>query len=569
MDKSVMSCFEPRSGQIQTGLLGERGTVTVVITTFGQARFLADSISSAIVQTHEADDIIVVDDGSTDDLATVVANFDKVRLIRQEKRGLSAARNTGLQKCVTSHILFLDADDRLLPNALEAGLDSAARCIDCAFVYGRYRIVSEKGQLRGVQHYDPTTEDAYLLLLRRNVIGMHATVLYRRDRLLEVGGFDESLHRHEDYDLYLRIARKYPIANHPSVVAEYREHGDNMSPEHTETLQAALAVLARHEIEARSAGNAGVLAAVRQGRASWRKFYALQELRSLRGVRGRELPSAAIRSLLRAIRWSPTASARLLAHFLGHRMMRVLPPFVMRQGVRFMPAWVVREIERVYGSAVTIPLGSVGFGDLRRLSPVSRAFGFDRGTPVDRYYIERFLAKNAGHISGRVLEIGDNTYTRRFGGSRVDHSDILHIDYSNPCATFIGDLAHRNVLPEAIFDCIVLTQTLHLIFDVRAAIETLHRALKPGGVLLITSPGISPVDRGEWEATWYWSLTAAALRGLLQERFHSRDVTVEAHGNVFAATCFLYGIAVEELDKADLDVDDASFPVIVAGSATK
>src|SRR5205823_2030789 len=163
----------------------------------------------------------------------------------------------------------------------------------------------------------------------------------------------------------------------------------------------------------------------------------------------------------------------------------------------------------------TIPFGSVRFGDLRRLSPISSTFGFDRGTPVDRHYIERFLAGNADDIRGRVLEIEDNTYTVRFGGSRVERSDIFHIDDTNPHATFVGDLARRHLLPEAIFDCIVMTQTLQFIFDMRAAIENLHRALKPRGGLLMTTPGVSAIDSGQWKETWYWSLTAGAVRNLL------------------------------------------------------
>jgi SAM-dependent methyltransferase len=208
-------------------------------------------------------------------------------------------------------------------------------------------------------------------------------------------------------------------------------------------------------------------------------------------------------------------------------------------------------------------------GDSRRLVPVSRTFGFDRGTPVDRYYIERFLAENAGDIRGRVLEVGDNAYTLRFGGARVGQSDILHVDATNPRATFVGDLARRDVLPEGVFDCIILTQTLQFIFDMHGAVATLYRSLKPGGTLLLTAPGISPVDRGEWGAIWYWSITAVGARRLLEEQFPSDAITVGAYGNVFAATAFLYGLALEELELADLNVDDASFPVTVAARAVK
>jgi len=243
--------------------------------------------------------------------------------------------------------------------------------------------------------------------------------------------------------------------------------------------------------------------------------------------------------------------------------------FIRLLGRRARKILVGRRIARLCGRPEWFPLGSVRFGDLGQLSPFSRCWGLDRGTPVDRYYIERFLAKNADDIRGRVLEIGDNAYTLRFGGARVGQSDILHVDASNPRATFVGDLARLDVLPESVFDCIVLTQTLHLVYDMRAAVATLHRALKPGGVLLLTTPGISQLDPGEWGPTWYWSLTALAARRLLEEQFSPDNLTVEAHGNVFAATAFLYGIAVEELDRADLEVEDAAYPVTVAARAVK
>jgi SAM-dependent methyltransferase len=214
-------------------------------------------------------------------------------------------------------------------------------------------------------------------------------------------------------------------------------------------------------------------------------------------------------------------------------------------------------------------VGGCRFGDLSRLSPVSEDYGFDRGTPVDRYYIERFLGDNSGDISGRVLEVGDNAYTLRFGSDRVAQSDILHVDASNPRATLVGDIAREQTLPKASFDCIVFTQTLHLVFDMRAAVANLHDALKPGGVLLLTAPGITSVDTGIWAQTWYWSITAVAARRLLEGRFRPDRVAVEAHGNVFAATAFLYGLAYEELDRADLDMDDPRYPVIVAARAVR
>jgi glycosyltransferase involved in cell wall biosynthesis len=539
---------------MEGGAPEERSSVAVIVTTFNHARYLADAISSVLSQTRPADDVIVVDDGSTDDPDAVVNDFSGVRMIRQENRGLASARNTGLRNCTTSHVVFLDADDRLCPQALEAGLACAAKRPECAFVYGGHRFVSENGNALGADRYDPISGDAHLAFLQGNPvvnpIAMHATVLYRRDCLIEIGGFDEALRRCEDYDLYLRIAQKYPVSSHQAIVAEYRLHKENMSADAKAQLRTVLAVLDRHE---RRIVNARERIALQKGRAAWKKFYVSQMLSPARARSRGQKPTVSLQHLTQAALWSPGVVLRFL---IRDQLTRLLPPAI------------VRRIQRLRGRADSFPLGSVNFGDLRRLSPIS-TFGFDRGTPVDRYYVERFLTKYAANIRGRVLEAGDNAYTLRFGGSCVERSDILHLDGTNPRATLIGDLQRLDVLPEGVFDCIVLTQTLHFLFDMRAGVATLHRALKPGGVLLLTAPGITQVDCGTWGSKLAWSLTATAARRLLEERFQSDSVIVEAHGNVLAATAFLYGLAVEELKCSDLDVDDPNFPVIVAARATK
>jgi SAM-dependent methyltransferase len=211
-----------------------------------------------------------------------------------------------------------------------------------------------------------------------------------------------------------------------------------------------------------------------------------------------------------------------------------------------------------------IPLGAVRFGDLRRLSPIGRDFGYERGTPVDRYYIEGFIGRHAVDVRGRVLELATNDYTKRFGGSRVLQSDVLNLK-PGPSATIVGDLAKAGTLPKAVFDCIIFTQALQYIYDSRAAVENLYQALKPGGVLLATAPGLSPVD--VWP--WYWTFTAASLRKLLEDRFGQEAITVEAHGNIFVATAFLFGLAVEEIDVAELEVDDPKIAITVAARAVK
>ena len=241
-----------------------------------------------------------------------------------------------------------------------------------------------------------------------------------------------------------------------------------------------------------------------------------------------------------------------------------------RKVKQVLPATILRFIQRMRGRPLhEIPVGSVRFGDLRRLSPISHKFGFDRGTPIDRYYIETFLSRNVGDIRGCVLEIGDNRYTRQFGGEHVERSDVLSVE-ANVKATFIGDLARSDTLPEFAFDCIILTQTLQYIFDLRAAIATLFRALRPGGILLLTVPSLrSQVDGRAWGSTWYWWFTSAAIRHLLEELFSPEAVTVDTFGNIFVATAFHFGIALEELKPVEIDLSDLEFPVIVAARAIK
>lgn len=221
--------------------------------------------------------------------------------------------------------------------------------------------------------------------------------------------------------------------------------------------------------------------------------------------------------------------------------------------------------------ALGIPgVGRVDFGSLRSTVPVSRKFGVDRGLPIDRFYIEAFLEQHRNDVRGQVLEIGERTYTERYGGERVSGSDILHVSKENPSVTIVADLADAPQIPDGRFDAIILTQTLQLIFDPPSAVGTLYRILRPGGVLLLTVPGITPVaSRSQWGATWYWSFTRLAVERLLQGPFAGSDVTVTNQGNVLASVAFLHGLAAGELEPAELAVVDPDYPVIVAARARR
>jgi glycosyltransferase involved in cell wall biosynthesis/SAM-dependent methyltransferase len=476
--------------------------ISVVVNVYNQAQFLGEALDSVVAQSHKADEIIVVDDGSSDMPQIVTDRYPGIRVIRQSNQGLAAARNAGLNAATAELIVFLDADDRLLPNALEAGIAALANKPECAFAFGGHRRIDVEGNPLG-KDVKPPTATGYYDLLWGNQIGMHATVIYFRRTLLEAGGFDVSLAYGEDYDVYLRLAQRYPIAVYRDIVAEYRRHGENMSNNAHKML---LWVLKIHDRQWPAASKDPRLAeAWRQGQMDWRNYYR-------------------------------------------------------------------REIRAGGSAATAVPtpaLASANIADLARTRPISDEFGYDRGTPIDRIYIEDFLQRNNSSISGRVLEVGDDTYSRRFGADRITKQDVLHITTGNPAATIVGDLSTKGLLPSGAFDCLVLTQTLHLVYDMRAAVQEMHRALRPGGVVLLTVPGITRIDRGQWGKDWFWSLTEVSARRLFAEVFGAENVTVESDGNVYAATLFLQGLAAEEADEAMLAAYDPCFPVLISVRAQK
>lgn len=216
------------------------------------------------------------------------------------------------------------------------------------------------------------------------------------------------------------------------------------------------------------------------------------------------------------------------------------------------------------------PRGCVRWGGLRRTSPVSRVFGLDRGTAIDRYYIEKFLTKSSALIGGVVLEIGDDYYTKKYGGSRVTRSEILHAVEGNAKATLIGDLQTGEGIPTNIFDCIILTQTLQFLYDMKSAVETLHRSLRPGGVALVTGTGISQISRYDMDR-WgeYWRFTTLSAMRMFEEVFGKGQIKVSSHGNVLSATAFLQGISAGELRVSELDVYDQDYEVVITIEAIK
>ncbi len=317
-------------------------SVSVVIPCYNQGRFLGEAIASAGAQGSLVSEIVVVDDGSTDETREVATRDGSVRYIRQERQGLSGARNSGWRASSGDFVVFLDSDDRLLPGAVEAGFEASRRWPQAAFIFGHYELIDERGAVQptwrelcvtddrsfttgdfelvlpdgrraGRSRKPRRVSDHYTAMLRRNYISMPATVLYRRAVLEETGGFDPRLSAVEDYEFYLRVTRMHPVAGHDRVVAQYRRHPAAMSCDMLNMLRMALFVL--REQRPYLAEHPGATEAYEEGLVFWKRHYGKQLIRSvpnhLAAGRLRQAGSSCLWPLALAVGAEPRAPHRL------------------------------------------------------------------------------------------------------------------------------------------------------------------------------------------------------------------------------------------------------------------
>ncbi len=257
----------------------QTASVSVVITCYNQGQFLREAVESVLAQSYRSFEIIIVDDGSTDNTAQVAAMYPGVRYIYQNNGGLSSARNTGAKHSNGSFLVFLDADDLLTSVALEMGIHHLNAHPDCAFVSGHYTVIRSNGQVVPQSRNSVVLKDHYVELLRGNYIGMHGTVMYRRANFEDAGGFDPSLRACEDYEMYLRIARTSPVYSYDAVVAQYRHHSGNISRNRALMLKSSLAVLQAQRTYLRSPEQTEAL---EEGIRFWQTLYGYRLIRELR-----------------------------------------------------------------------------------------------------------------------------------------------------------------------------------------------------------------------------------------------------------------------------------------------
>jgi glycosyltransferase involved in cell wall biosynthesis/SAM-dependent methyltransferase len=537
-----------------------RPLVSVITIFHDEERFLAEAIESVLAQTYDRWELLLCDDGSSDGSPGIARRFaaehpDRIVYLEHAghaNRGMSATRNLGLERARGELVAFLDGDDVWVPEKLARQVELIRQHPEAAGVYGRLHVWhawTRRPEDLALDYAQPlggppdTLVPPPDLLVRflRDDVHTPSGVLFRRDVLDAVGGYEESFRgMHEDGIVLAKICLRWPMYASGEVWYKYRQHPDSCC--NTEIAAGRDRAALRAYLEWIDGYLAGA------GHAGTEVAGVVRELLSRAGDGGhasrRERMGITVGRGLKAVRE------------LGDRVV----PMRVRGWIGLL----------THGTRRRPPPGWVHMGSLRRTEPVSPFFGFDRGQPVDRYYIERFLEAHRADVRGRVLEVGDRTYTEQFGAGRVTRSDVLHAQPENPEATLVGDLCTGEGIPEAAFDCMILTQVLPFVWDVPAALATATRALKPGGVLLLTVPGISQISRYDADR-WgdFWRFTSQSVRRLLGATFAADRVELTIYGNALSATAFLHGVAAHELRPDELNDRHPDYEVIIAVRAVK
>ena len=540
--------------------------VSVIVPFWNAGAFLEEAIASVTGQTFASWELLLVDDGGADDSSAIAARYaeqfpERIRCLAHDgraNRGVAASRNLGVCHARGRYVAFLDADDVWLPTKLArqtAILDSepeaAMVCGPSLFWYGWTGRPEDTARdyvkdLR-ITPAGLVRPPALLIssLTRGTFVANPSTILIRREALGRTGGFEESflgaVQTFEDDAFLAKLQLRETVFVATECWNKYRRHENSLLSIMTDTGKTREAKLfylrwLERYLDQHQVDDPEIRAALDHG------FWPY-----------RHPARAAVRDALRLI---SVANAKAL---LKATARRTLPPGV--QG------WLRGRLAR----RRAVPGQPVDLGGLRRVTPVSRLLGRDRGSPIDRYYIAQFLEANAARIRGHALELDDDGYTRAYGGDRVTRSDVLHVNATNPRATIVADLTSaEHQIPSNRFDTVILTQTLPFIYDIHAVVQTLHRILRPGGTVLATVGGITPISRRDMER-WghFWSFTTLSARRLFEEAFAPADVQVEAFGNVLAATAFLHGLSAEELSPSELDHRDPDYEVVIAIVAVK
>jgi glycosyltransferase involved in cell wall biosynthesis len=535
--------------------------VSCIIIFFNAKEFFAEAIDSIFAQSYDNWELILADDGSTDSSTMIAQEYvqkypDKVRYVEHEGHqnlGMSATRNLGIRNSNGEYIALLDADDVWLPHKLERQVEILKLYPEAAMVYGpALNWLSWSGNFQDSQidYLDSVTHPNQLMkppklitlfLTGQDFVPGPSSILARRKIIEEIGGFEETFRgMYEDQAFYTKVCMKAPVFVASECWFKYRQHE-----------------------------NSCCSIASKKGQEDDARLFFLEWLDNiLYKKRATDIELLhTVKMELWCYRYPIMYKIQSSTQSFIGRVKATLKLIAKRKLPSSIKHWLKLQTE---AGKCHPPLGRVNLGDLQRLTPICKDFGWERGLPLDRYYIENFLSRHAKDIQGHVLEIQEPLYSCKFGGDRITKNDVLHIEAGNPKATIVADLTKADYLASDTFDCIILTQTLQFIYDTRAAIKTIHRILKPGGVLLATVSGISQISRGDMERSGhYWSFTTLSIQRLFAEVFEQDKVEVRAYGNVLSAIAFLHGIVTEELEQSKLDYHNPEYQVLITARAVK
>jgi peptidoglycan/xylan/chitin deacetylase (PgdA/CDA1 family)/glycosyltransferase involved in cell wall biosynthesis len=440
----------------------------------------------------------------------------EVRWIAVPSERPGSARNAGIEASSGEAVAFLDAGETVDPRYVQA---AAARLIsrpDLGFVTSWWRgpgssgldtLLKPEGSLEG------------LLSGREDIPG---PTVVRRSAWAAIGGFDADLPAAEWYDFWIRLLA----------------HGVRGAVIEQELIHCAPS---RESAYRRDLGTPKHLAGMRR---VFEKHVSL------------------FRRHMVAVLGDREGSLKVLARQY-HRLLRQRDTLVPEREA------LLTQLQHASRRLRELNQGTVDWGDLRRLLPLSADWGYDRGTPIDRYYIERFLAAKADDVHGVVLEVQEGEYSRRFGGDRVAETDVIDITPDNARANLVSDLRRLDNVPSDRYDCIILTQTMHVIDDMRAVLAAAARVLKPGGALLATLPCTSRVCLEYGEDGDFWRVTEAGARQIFSAVFPTEQLEIQSFGNVLTNVAFLQGLATHEISAEEFETHDPFHPLLVGVRAVK
>jgi peptidoglycan/xylan/chitin deacetylase (PgdA/CDA1 family) len=497
------------------------GAVATIIRCSDLVRHVYSTLVSVEQQTLGRGEIVLVSDESTPAAArqwlAAVAQERGMVLVHAASIRPGAAKNAGIRAAMAQYIVCVDAGDLLAPHCHEI---CAAALVDDP----RIGVVSSWVRVVGAPQapVDAPAGKFGAEGLVGDPGAVHPSSMFRRHDWDSLGGFDENLSALEYYEFWLRLAGagyEFIKTAQPLLIRAWRKDSLWYRDQAEESyLQAMSSICRTHE------------------------------------------------SLLR----------RHIVHLLHARERRLVEIGEEYHRLVSMRDSGVTERERLVqrsnefrGMLPEDRRGAIDLGDLRRTTPVDRNWGYSRGVPIDRHYIERFLESCAADICGSVLEVQESDYTRRFGEDRVTHSDVVDLNPDNPLSTILSDLRAAANIPSERYDCVILTQTLHVIREMPAVLAECWRILKPGGVLLATFPCASRLCLEYGPNDDFWRVTAAGARALVEPIFGGERLDVRSFGNVLANAAFLYGLGCHELTADELDAEDPFFPLLVGIRAQK